>query len=311
MDFFEDQLVLNGYDWRKLLDKYLFQGKEPLINCVIAGRELSIIIVEPRRKLTRAVGHPLIHLGYAYELSSRELAMEALGLTTTSYNFLHKYIDVNPKAKEMADSTPSLISILNTVARDQRFDALFDHKGGDNIEALFMEHEELVLEYWNTWSISCPKQQFEDSQHAATALLAATQGAGNVSYDFFLVHILTTSHAVRILLPMIPTEFHVPLLRQWWLLALAVYISQLRPLIETQSILGYDVDQKNWHWVETEAIEGIWACDAHFVKAIRAMREMAKTWDDKDMFFLKAAVKFADNFQGWGGFSPSEEAGNN
>lgn len=38
VDFFEDQLVLNGYDWRKVLSEYLFTGKEPLINCMIAGR---------------------------------------------------------------------------------------------------------------------------------------------------------------------------------------------------------------------------------------------------------------------------------
>ena len=38
VDFFEDQLVLNGYDWRKVLSEYLFSGKEPLINCMIAGR---------------------------------------------------------------------------------------------------------------------------------------------------------------------------------------------------------------------------------------------------------------------------------
>lgn len=38
VDFFEDQLVLNGYDWKKVLSEYLFTGKEPLINCMIAGR---------------------------------------------------------------------------------------------------------------------------------------------------------------------------------------------------------------------------------------------------------------------------------
>lgn len=41
VDFFEDELVLNGYDWKKVLNKYLFEGKEPLFNCLIAGREYS------------------------------------------------------------------------------------------------------------------------------------------------------------------------------------------------------------------------------------------------------------------------------
>lgn len=37
VDFFEDQLVLHGYDWKRVLNKYLLEGKEPLINCLIAG----------------------------------------------------------------------------------------------------------------------------------------------------------------------------------------------------------------------------------------------------------------------------------
>lgn len=39
VDFFEDQLVLAGYDLKKVLSTYLFEGKEPLINNLIAGRE--------------------------------------------------------------------------------------------------------------------------------------------------------------------------------------------------------------------------------------------------------------------------------
>lgn len=42
VDFFEDELVLNGYDWRKVLDKYLFNGKEPLANGLIAGRTFKL-----------------------------------------------------------------------------------------------------------------------------------------------------------------------------------------------------------------------------------------------------------------------------
>lgn len=38
VDFFEDQLVLNGYNWKKVLADYLFTGKEPLINCLVGGR---------------------------------------------------------------------------------------------------------------------------------------------------------------------------------------------------------------------------------------------------------------------------------
>ncbi|MCJ1405031.1 hypothetical protein MMC11_008257 [Xylographa trunciseda] len=287
VDFFEDELVLNGYDWRKVIEKYLLKGKEPLINCLMAG-----------------LGHPLIHLGYAYELSSRELAMEALGLATTSYNYLHKYLDVTSYTRNPSHSTSSPIEILERVAADERFDGLFEHHGGSNIETLFMHHEELILEHWNSWRISHPTKQFEASQRAATALLAATQESGANEYDFFFVHLLTTSHAVRILLPVIPAKFHISVLRQWWLLTLAVYIAQLRPRVDQKSILGYDLGGKDWSWIDKQAVEGKWSMDAHYVKGLRAIKEAAGTWEDKDMFYLKAAVKFGEGFAGWGGFGP-------
>ncbi|CZR53878.1 uncharacterized protein PAC_03760 [Phialocephala subalpina] len=70
VDFYEDELALKfGYDWKRVAEEYLFEGKEPLINGIIGG-----------------LGHPLIHLGYAYELSNKELAMEALAMASTSYS---------------------------------------------------------------------------------------------------------------------------------------------------------------------------------------------------------------------------------
>ena len=43
VDFYEDELALKyGYDWKKVADEYLFNGKEPLINGLIGGRKLSL-----------------------------------------------------------------------------------------------------------------------------------------------------------------------------------------------------------------------------------------------------------------------------
>jgi len=39
VDFYEDELALKfDYDWKKVLEEYLFSGKAPLINGLIAGR---------------------------------------------------------------------------------------------------------------------------------------------------------------------------------------------------------------------------------------------------------------------------------
>ena len=49
----------------------------------------------------RPVAHPLIHLGYAYELQSKTVAIEALSLGACFYSSLHKYIDEEGKKGEV------------------------------------------------------------------------------------------------------------------------------------------------------------------------------------------------------------------
>ena len=44
VDFFEDELALKfGYDWQKVAEEYLFSGKQPLINGLIAGRTSRMV----------------------------------------------------------------------------------------------------------------------------------------------------------------------------------------------------------------------------------------------------------------------------
>lgn len=249
------------------------------------------------------VGHPLIHLAYAYEMSSREVAMEALGLAATCYNKMHKYHD-NPVLSQAEASyhSTSLFEIIEKVRSDKKLDRLFAAPGDHNIEKLFESHEALLLDHWNAWTIENPLEQFRESQELATALFVATHTDSSEKYDFFLVHVLTTSHAVRVLLPWIPAKFQIPLVRQWWLVTLAIFIAQLRPEVSLDSIRDFDLQGRDWDWTAKLAVKGEYSTDSHYVKVLRALQESASTWTDHDGFYLKAAVKFASEFNGWGGF---------
>ncbi|KAJ5820263.1 hypothetical protein N7474_005854 [Penicillium riverlandense] len=286
VDYFEDELVRFSYDWKKVVSEYLFTGKEPMFNALIAD-----------------LGHPLIHLAYAFEMSSREVAMEALGLTAVCYSDIHKCLD-DPVLSQIEASyhTTSLYEILNRIRADKQLDGLFATPGDHNLETLFHTREAVLLNHLNAWKIDNPVEQFRESQELAAALLVATHVDSGEKYDFFLVHILTTSHAVRVLLPLIPVQFQIPLVRQWLLLTLAVYIAQLRPEIDLDRIRDFDLEGRDWKWATNQGIHAESSTDAHYVKAIRALRESASTWGDPEKFFLKAAVKFADEFSGWGGF---------
>lgn len=268
VDFFEDALALkHNYQWKGVVEEYLYSGKEPLVNSLVGGREFFLLngffrIVT----LTIIVGHPLIHLAYAYEIDNREVAMEALGMAATQYDFLHKYIDDSSYTKPPSLKSSQPLDLLLKLADDKRFDGLFKEAGPENIEPLFQKHEDIVLEYWNAWALDDPVKDFELSQEAAVATLVATVPPGTHSYNFFTCHILTTSHAVRILLPFIPAEFRISLVRQWWLFTIAVYITCLRPKIDPDYIKPGDVAGKQWNYVEDKALNGAYATDAHYVK---------------------------------------------
>lgn len=306
VDFFEDQLVDHSYDWKLVAARFLFErGKKnesnprPMFSCLTAG-----------------LGHPLIHLGYAYELSSREVGMEALGLVATCYDpKLAALLEANPASTSNASasnpatySTSNLFEVFAHAQSDKRLDSHFTKLGDDNLSRLLSDSSltSILVEHFNEWEITDPRLAFEQSQRLATALLISTSPVKPIyghGYDFFLLHVLTTSHAVRIIIPFLPAEHHIVLLREWLLITLALYIAQLRPTVSAQSIKEYDLNGKTWDDTFQLALEGEHKFDEHYVKGIRAMKEAAKVWGDDDRYFEKAAVKFALEFEEWQGFS--------
>ena len=267
--------------------------------------------------VTGGLAHPLIHLGYAYELNSREVAMEALALGASCYDpHLASLLDANMKtnanatANPLTYSTSNLFEVFARVSADTRLKDAFTDPGANNLSKLLNTPNLLaiLLEHFNAWKITNPKEQFEQSQQLATAVLISTApSVGGPGYDFFLVHLLTSSHAVRIMIPFLDARYHLPLVREWWLIAVAIYIAQLRPVVKLDYVREVNLEGRNWAWAEKQAIEGKHSVNAHFVKAVRAMKEAAKVWGDKEDFYLKAAVKLVSEFEGWGGFGPEDE----
>lgn len=167
------------------------------------------------------------------------------------------------------------MDLLQNVRDEKRFDGLYPHRSGD-ISKVLEQREEAFLEYWNAWdTASSPTAAFRDAQEVAVRLVVATDSPEDTKFDFFLVHVLTSSHAVRILLPLVPAKFHVSLLRQWWLFTLAVYIAQTRPafhefepVIQLRDRRG----RKEWKYVVAKALNGEHAKDAHYVKGVLQLK---------------------------------------
>lgn len=247
------------------------------------------------------MGHPLIHFGYALELNSPTLAIEALAVASAFYGEQHKYLDDRSYTKPSPWSSDDPLEVLDKLRQDKRFDDLtWPEDSNENIDSLSTdkEKESLMLEYWNSLTLHNLPSQFEATQRAAIALLVSTHKPGK-KFDFFFCHVLTTSHALRIIIPLIPKKWHIPLIRQWWLLVVMVYMAQSRPEIDLAKIHDVDLKGREWKYVDDKAVNGQWKLDSHYVKASRAFKVVDETWGDAERFCLKAAVHFAQNFDGW------------
>jgi Questin oxidase-like len=279
-------------------ETYLYHGPSPLINGLAGG-----------------LGHPLIHLAYAYELDNKELAMEAVAVACLSAD--HDIIRLINEPSPPTECTSNPLQLLVKLRDDDRFDSFKSKDTEAKMTATLLSTEkysDATLEYFHSWPQPASKRslnhQFEDAVDAAITVVLTTHKPSKPAYDFFLLHVLTSAHAVRILLPIVPVEFQINLLRQWWLLAVVVYISQLRPLIKENYIDDFKLEKgkDSWKWVEYEAVEGKWRNDSHFVKGVRAIRESQRLWGDKGGRYLKAAVKLCVEFPGWSFGSQGEES---
>ncbi|PCH02136.1 protein of unknown function DUF4243 [Penicillium occitanis (nom. inval.)] len=287
LDLFEDDLVDQGYDWKAVLQKFLFSGEQPLISSITAD-----------------LGQPLIHLALALQMSVRDIAMEALTLAATSYydNDIFKYSD-DPSyfQAESLYKSSSITEILNKVRTDERFnnDAIAI-PGEQNMTIIFRDHEAALLDYCNAWTISSdPTTYFRSSQKAAITLFMGTKTPEGGKYDKSLLHPLLMIHAIHVILPHTPDKVHISLVQQWWLTTLAIYVGQLRPEIDFDVIEGYDTQDKNWGWVKQQALKSPYATDAYFLQTLRVLKELGEAWQDAEEHHLRAAVKFVDDFDGW------------
>ncbi|KAG6005416.1 hypothetical protein E4U21_000196 [Claviceps maximensis] len=282
IDYYEDQLAMEyAYDWKKLAEHFLFSSEKPLVHGLICG-----------------LGHPLIQLGYAYEVDSKEIATEALTLASVQQNFLYDYSSDASHVKKSPIASNSVLDLLFEMTKDEDLDSLPEDLEFRDLESIFKENEDVVMKYWNAWDLSDPVTAFKNSQRAAVALLVTAVDSTARDYNFFVVHLLTTSHAVRILLPFFPARHHKGLLQQWWLLVIAVYVIKGRPRLIPENV-DTDLHGRDWKYVQDKALTSSHSNDAHYVKAIRAMIELARTWGDDDEYYLRAAATFVDNFHGW------------
>ena len=299
VDFFEAQLRAAGPNssWQRL-------AVELILDCDSAAGGTSPALLDG---LFADVGHPLIHLGYAFELDSPLIATEALALVATCYD-----VQLSSRLSSITRSpgrpTSNLLELFSQVHHDETLPT-FDYPGDDNLPSILRteKHLNTIQAYLNSWDDQSIASGLVQAQKLASLVLIATSPqVGGHGYDFFLVHLLTTLHGARVLVPHFPKQHYPTLMRGWLFTAFLIYTTQNRPRLDPTYVTEYDLNGRNWQYVRRQALEGPHASDAHFVKACRALMEAPETSSQMDpqdqVWFLKCAVRFASEFRGWGGF---------
>lgn len=288
-------------DWAEVLGEYLYTGPQPLINGYTGGRESPILCGLSQPANPRAVGHPFIHLAYAFEFRSKEVATQALSQGCTEYNPLHHLLD-RPPPDTATYKTTSLSAVFENVRIDARLNRLFSEPGIANLEVLQKpQHLTIVLEHWNAWEVKDPMRCFEECCDLSV-LLALSNGNPHNSFDFYDAHIMTVAHALRVLWHYLPPQLRVSVLRQYALFAIMTYICQQCPGFALETFEAVTLDGRDWEWVVDTALSHKWALDVHFFKVIRAPKAFEETFGRKENFYLKAAVKYVTEFRGWEGY---------
>ncbi|KAK6336353.1 hypothetical protein TWF696_001914 [Orbilia brochopaga] len=301
VNFFEEETIKgNSTVWSFLTDKYIPDKS-------VGYRDNQLL-----HGLVEGIGHPLIHLGYALEVEDKGLAIEALAMTATSYQSIHEFVD-NPDPPKTFLRITDVREIFTRIHDDDSFDSICDAYGAGHPDRVLDENPPYML--FDSYEIRKETMgtTFQTQAEAAVMLFVASHRENDPQYDFFLAHALTAAHALRIVLPHLDLQQAWHILRSHMVLCTVLYISQCRPAIKDQLVQKVDVEGKDWEYIKTKALESEWRYDAHYVKVLRSLYELEKlfgkgeTGDKKYNLYLKAAVKFADEFKGWTGFGAANE----
>lgn len=278
-DFFNQQLS-DANNWQKRFMELLVDNPEqPLINSLVSG-----------------VVHPLIHVGYAFELNSQIVGVEALGMAAVCYNYLHEVMD---KLKAPSSPSKNVLEIFKDIRTDIEL-PVYEAPDLQELEPVIKKYHDRIMFYYNQWKINKEnlEKTIEELFDFSVYIYGATHKPKEIEYDFFLLHIVTGMNAIRSIFPHLEnSQLMENMIQQFFYFTIAVYIIQARPEINEKLIHEYKIDEKknNWDYVIDRTLNTKLIDDTHAVKVIRALRDADKTYGDKNGLYLKTAVKTVDN----------------
>ncbi|KAG2031137.1 hypothetical protein BDR03DRAFT_928361 [Suillus americanus] len=247
------------------LEKYIFSRKYNFVE----GRDASAQPV----MLARFLGglfHAFIHVGYGAEFGIPGMVVEGLALTSVHEpEFLPSYLFEPSGTTAVEEATTRLASlVLNTkisvapfqleqpqknhtfsilakIMQDSKFAPKEIKKYFKDFDGLMSEHGDTIWRYAEQWTID-PSQPGEIERKMEeciwTSTILYTIGGWNkdrgLRADFFFMHLVTSSLFLPSLLPYLPQDSQVLLLRGYFASTLGWWITRGFPRLDIQGFLS-------------------------------------------------------------------------
>lgn len=250
------------------------------------------------RGLMGGLVHPAIHLGYAVEVDSPEIAIEALAMICTEY--LEIGSNVPTKSEQYITNDP--YEIIDRIRNDDTLNGKLSENVSLSTSENLKRFNAHVTQYTNELEFNDDvKLMLDKFLHLATGIFAATYKDNEEPvFDFFLLHLLTGTHSLAEILltpgeKLISQQHTQALLRDLWIIYIVLYISGLRPLVKLERITKIEITSVEAAWNETInlALTGPHRFDSHYVKAIRALLFAQEFTQDNTGYYARAALNFA------------------
>jgi hypothetical protein len=278
--------------------------------------------------LLAGVGHPLIHIGFGIEFDLPGVVAEGLAEACGQNNKLTAPL-LTRVDERLCGESRSMIELLQAIYRDPSLDGIITHSDEDKAQKVVNAASDTIKRYMDLWLLPVDEasvaKSMEDLYIGAMYLYATTAfgphatrdskeqttlDPNSVKLDFFLLHILTSALAVRVLLPHLSVAQAGVLMKSHLSTALLYYIARGRPPMRPDLLAMYmpstrEIRELN-SWSEVKKLTPQ-SFDLHVPKVVRTLligyenyaKSNAQTsHNEKESLWFKAAVLTLDYWLG-------------
>ncbi|CAO3596126.1 unnamed protein product [Absidia cylindrospora] len=221
-----------------------------------------------------------------------------------------------------------LLDVLQAIRQDSFFDSVLSANDENRLSKIFSQPRAVdkLNDYRNQWKHAKAWTTREDLNarvkelfstavvcHGATGFPATKEeehAQGGVKIDFFLMHALTSSYFIHILVPHLLPEEAASLMQAHLFSTLVHFVMVGRPEVKVDRLLEYvspnfkNIDPQHPHKHWARLLDATVDEEEHVIKAIRACAQAQILYnDDPDWFddalYLKAAELTYDLHDNW------------